>query len=328
MELCIPFSVLTLALGFCLDALLGDPYWMPHPVRFIGWLIQKTEAVLRRFCGNTSRSLRLGGLWTVLLVLTISTAVPALLLWAAGEISYWVKLALETIMCYQILAAKALRMESTRVYKVLEKGNLAASRKAVSMIVGRDTAELTADQVAKAAVETVAENTSDGVIAPMLFLILGGPALGFFYKAVNTMDSMLGYKNEAYIDFGRYAAKLDDFINFIPARISALLMIVSARILRMDAKNAWRIFRRDRLKHTSPNSAQTESVCAGALGVQLAGDASYSGRIYEKPAIGDTLRPIEPRDILRANRLMYLSAVLALMLCATVRTAVFWLLGT
>jgi len=180
---------------------------------------------------------------------------------------------LEMIMTYQILAAKCLKVESMKVYKCLKENDLIAARHAVSMIVGRDTGRLDETGVAKAAIETVAENTSDGVIAPMLYTALGGPVLGFFYKAVNTMDSMVGYKNEKYLHFGRAAAKLDDVMNFLPARISALLMVGTAFISGKgyNGKQAWRIWRRDNRKHASPNSAQTESVCAGALGIQLAG---------------------------------------------------------
>ena len=204
-------------------------------------------------------------------------------------------------------------MESSKVWKQLNAGSLEEARKAVSMIVGRDTEHLTEEGVAKAAIETVAENTSDGVIAPMLYTALGGPVLGFLYKAVNTMDSMVGYKNEKYLHFGRFAAKMDDVWNYIPSRISALLMIASAWIFRMDYKRAWAVWKRDRRKHASPNSAQTEAVCAGALQVQLAGDAYYFGKLYPKETIGDDVRPIEPEDILRAGNLMDGTALLTLL---------------
>ena len=226
----------------------------------------------------------------------------------------------EAFLTYQILAAKCLRVESMKVYKALKRGSLTDARKAVSMIVGRDTAELSEEGVARAAVETVAENTSDGVIAPMLYLAIGGPVLGLVYKAINTMDSMIGYKNERYLDFGRAAAKLDDFVNYLPARISAKLMIFACHFLgsSFDAPQAERIYVRDRFKHASPNSAQTESVCAGALGIQLAGDASYFGKLVHKPTIGDAKRAIEPEDIRRANRLMYGAAILCLIICVIV----------
>ena len=221
-------------------------------------------------------------------------------------------------MCWQCLAAKSLRDESMKVYKALETGDIEASRKAVSMIVGRDTAELDFDGVRKAAVETVAENASDGVAAPAIFMAIGGGGGGFIYKAVNTMDSMVGYKNEKYINFGKAAAKADDIFNFLPSRITAVLMIVSAALLGYDWKNAFRIFKRDRLKHASPNSAQTESVCAGALGVRLAGDAWYFGKLYKKDFLGDPYRKIENEDIIRANRLMYTAVFLLMVLISAV----------
>lgn len=213
-------------------------------------------------------------------------------------------------MTYQILAVKCLKVESMKVYQSLTKEGIEEARKAVAMIVGRDTAVLDGTGVAKAAIETVAENTSDGVIAPMLYTALGGPVLGFLYKAVNTMDSMIGYKNEKYLNFGRTAAKLDDVCNYLPSRISAYLMIAAAYLGGSDfsGKGAYRIYKRDRRNHASPNSAQTESVCAGALGIQLAGDAVYFGKVVKKPHIGDDTRPVEYEDIRRANRLMYLTA--------------------
>ena len=221
--------------------------------------------------------------------------------------------------CGQALAAKGLVQESTIVYWELVKDDLPAARKAVSRIVGRDTEALTAEGVTKAAVETVAEYASDGVIAPLLYMLLGGAPLALTYKAINTMDSMLGYKNEKYLYFGRAAAKLDDVANYIPSRLAALLWIMAAAFTRNDAKGAWRIWRRDRRNHASPNSAQTESACAGALGVQLAGPAYYFGEYYPKPTIGDPLRPIEPEDILRADRMMYVASGFALAFGCAIR---------
>lgn len=200
--------------------------------------------------------------------------------------------------------------------------NADAARYAVSMIVGRDTKVLDQNGICRAAFETVAENASDGVVAPLCFMLLFGPVGGFFYKSINTMDSMLGYKNDKYLYFGRTAAKTDDFVNFIPARVSVLAMIIVSPVCGLDIKGAWKIFRRDRMKHASPNSAQTESVCAGALGLRLAGDAVYGGVVYKKEYIGDPIREIEPRDITRANRLMYVSSALVLIVILAVRTAV------
>lgn len=305
--------------GFLLDLAIGDPVWMYHPVRLIGALITKTELLLRKRCKGDARSLLLAGglLWVT--VAAISTAVPWVLLYGAGRISPLLRYAVESVMCYQLLATKSLKTESMKVYDRLRAGDLPGARTAVSMIVGRDTKSLDGEGITKAAVETVAENTSDGIVAPLCYLFIGGAPLGFFYKAVNTMDSMLGYKNETYLYFGRVAAKLDDVCNYIPARISAWFMIAAAGILGMDAAGARRIYRRDRRKHASPNAAQTESVCAGALQIQLAGNAYYFGRLYEKETIGDPVRAIEPEDIRRANRLLYGTAVITLLAGVLVR---------
>ena len=200
-----------------------------------------------------------------------------------------------------------------KVCRALKAGEVEAARRAVSMIVGRDTANLTAEGITKAAVETVAENASDGVIAPLCWMFVLGPVGGVFYKAVNTMDSMVGYRNEKYLYFGRAAARLDDLVNWIPARLTALFFVLAAYILPgLDGAGAWRIWRRDRRCHKSPNSAQGESACAGALGVQLAGDAWYFGVLHRKPTIGDDTRPVEPEDIVRVNRMMYAAFLLAL----------------
>ena len=228
-------------------------------------------------------------------------------------------------MCWQILAARALEKESMLVYKALESGDITASRRAVSMIVGRDTAALDDAAVTRAAVETVAENTSDGVVAPLIFLAIGGAPLGFFYKAVNTMDSMLGYTEPPYKDIGLVPAKADDMVNYIPARLSALLMLAAGFLLGLDVKNGWQIYRRDRRNHASPNSAQTEAMCAGLLGLRLAGDAWYHGVLHRKPFIGDPVREIRHDDIPRTCRLMYLTALLALLLCGGVKLALILL---
>ena len=308
------YHLTALLLGFFIDLLLGDPHGIPHPVVWIGKLISAVEKLVRRIFPKTVRGENLAGgvLWIV--VEGISTAVPALLLYAAYRLHPAAGLVLESIMCWQILATKALRDESMKVYAALKEGVPEDYRRAVSMIVGRDTAELDDKAVARAAVETVAENASDGVIAPMLFLALGGAPLGFFYKAANTMDSMLGYVEMPYKNIGLVPAKMDDVLNYIPARLSALLMLAAGALLRLDVKNGWRIWRRDRRNHASPNSAQTESVCAGLLGVRLAGDAYYHGVLHKKPYIGDALREIEYEDIPRTGRLLYAAAGLSLLL--------------
>ena len=318
--------VFALGIGFVLDALFGDPHWLPHPVVLIGKWISFLEKQLRRLFPKTPGGERAGGTVLVLLVLLASAAVPWGVLWLAGLVHLYLRFAVECFMCYQILAARSLKTESMRVYRKLQEGNLEESRKAVSWIVGRDTENLTMEGVSRAAVETVAENTSDGVIAPMLYLALGGPVLGFFYKAVNTMDSMIAYKNDRYLYFGRTAAHLDDVFNYIPARLSGLFMILASAILGFDGKNAWRIFKRDRYNHASPNSAQTEAVCAGALDVQLAGDAWYFGVLHKKKTIGDPIRPVEPEDIRRANRLMYGTAVIGLILFSGLSFLLYWVI--
>lgn len=316
------YHMLAFFLGFLLDLLLGDPYCLPHPIRFIGNLIAKLE---KRLLKQTDEGMQnrnseqecKKGIVLVVLVLLITVSVAAAVLLGAYMIHPYLGILAETIMTYQILATKCLKVESMKVYHCLKDRNLEEARKAVSMIVGRDTAVLDEEGVAKAAIETVAENTSDGVIAPMLYIALGGPVLGFFYKAINTMDSMVGYKNDKYLYFGRAAAKLDDLVNYIPARISAYLMIFAAFCggKSFSGKRAFFIYKRDNRNHASPNSAQTESACAGALGIQLAGDASYFGKIVKKPYIGDRLRKVDYEDIMRVNHLLYLTAWMGEALC-------------
>ena len=308
--------------GFLLDFLFGDPVWLYHPVRLIGNFISFGEKKLRGIFGKKEKGELAAG--TVLWFLTagFSFVIPFLVLWGAQRLHPALRFLIESFWCYQILAARCLVEESGKVYDRLKEKDLPGARKAVSMIVGRDTENLTEEGVTKAAVETVAENTSDGVTAPLLFLLLGGAPFGFLYKAVNTMDSMLGYKNEKYLYFGRFPAKMDDVFNYIPSRVTALFMIAAAFLNGMDGKNAWKIWRRDRRKHASPNSAQTESVCAGALRVRLAGDAVYFGKLHKKEYLGDPLRPIEPEDIRRAGRLMYVTAFLVLLVFGAIKLAV------
>lgn len=312
-------TILACITGFLLDCIFGDPAWMYHPIRVIGNLISVLEKGLRKFlCSRihaseqekkNRREVLAGGILWILTV-SLSFLVPAVLLFAAGKVHPAVRFLLETFWCYQIFAARCLVGESRKVYQKLKEDDLPGARRAVSMIVGRDTENLTAEGVTKAAVETVAENTSDGVTAPLLFLLIGGAPLGFLYKAVNTMDSMLGYKNEKYLYFGRIPAKMDDVFNYIPARLTAWFMVAAAFLTGMDGENAWKIYLRDKRKHASPNSAQSEAVCAGALDVQLAGDAVYFGKVYKKDYIGDAIRKIEPEDILRAGKLMYMTTIL------------------
>lgn len=315
-------SLVALVMGYILDLIFGDPYWMPHPVRFIGNLISILEKVIRRFMPKIKRGEYIGGIILTVMVVSISMVIPLVIILMAKSINTYLALTVETFMCYQILATKSLKVESMKVYDELAKNDLPSARKAVSMIVGRDTKDLTFSGVAKAAVETVAENTSDGIIAPMIFIAIGGAPMGFFYKAINTMDSMVGYKNEKYMNFGRFAAKLDDVVNYLPARISAYEMILSSFFLRYDYKNAFKIYKRDRYNHASPNSAQTESVCAGALDVQLAGNAYYFGKLYEKPTIGDNIREINYDDIKKANRLLYCTSFISIVIISVIKITI------
>lgn len=313
------YHTIALAAGFILDLIFGDPRWLYHPVCLIGNLISFLEKRIRKILPKTSSGELTGGLIEVLLVCILSFGIPGVILYSLYPKVPGLALLLESFWCYQLLATRSLKDESMRVYDRLKYGTLEEARKAVSMIVGRDTAALTEEGVTKAAVETVAENASDGVIAPMLYMAIGGAPLMFLYKGINTMDSMLGYKNDRYLYFGRCAAKLDDAANYLPSRISGGLMVLAAYFSGSDGWNAWKIFRRDSRNHTSPNSAQTESVMAGALDVQLAGNAYYFGKLYEKPTIGDPIRLIESEDIRRANRLLYATAITGVVLFLFIR---------
>lgn len=306
------YSLIALAAGFFIDLLVGDPRWLYHPVCIIGNLIAFLEKQIRRIFPKTKGGELAGGMVEVLLVCVLSFGIPFLAVRFLYRVSVWAGLALETFWCYQLLATKSLKTESMRVYDRLKNGTIEEARYAVSMIVGRDTQELSEEGVTKAAVETIAENASDGIIAPMFYMAIGGIGLMFLYKGINTMDSMLGYKNDKYLYFGRFAAKLDDVANYIPARLSGWLMALATVFVGMDTKNAIKIYRRDRRNHASPNSAQTEAAMAGALGVQLAGNAYYFGKLYEKPTIGDRIRAVEIEDIRRANVLLYATCILGL----------------
>lgn len=319
-------SMLAVGLGFLLDLLLGDPHWLYHPIRLVGHLISGLEKLLRSVFPKTEKGELTAGVFLLALTAGITAGTAWGLLFLAGLWHPYVRFALETLMCYQLLATRSLKDETMKVYAALKAGNVEGARYAVSMVVGRDTEALDDIGITKAAVETVAENTSDGIVAPLLFMVLGGAPLGYFYKAVNTMDSMVGYKNERYLYFGRAAAKFDDVLNYIPARLSAVLMVCAGGLLQMDASNAWRIYRRDRYHHSSPNSAHTEAAAAGALHIQLAGNAYYFGKLYEKPTLGDMDRPVEYEDIRRVNRLLYGTAVLALAGFLIVKGVILWII--
>lgn len=306
------------ACGFGLDLLWGDPDWMPHPVVYMGKLISLLEKFLRARLPQTPRGEFWGGVILAAALPAATLAVSGTACALAARVHPVLGFALQTLWCWQALAVRGLAVESTRVYNALMDSGLDASREAVGRIVGRDTEALDEAGVIRAAVETVAENFADGVAAPMLYMFLGGAPLALAYKSVNTMDSMVGYKNERYLYFGRAAAKLDDLANYLPSRIAALFWILAAAITGEDGKGAWRVWRRDRRNHASPNSAQTEAACAGALGVQLAGLAYYFGKLYEKPTIGDALRPVEPEDILRANDMLYAASETLLTACVAI----------
>ncbi len=313
------YSLFALIIGFVLDLILGDPRGIPHPVIFIGKEISLLDKVLRYIFPKTPIGERMAGVVLWLLVTASAALIPFFLLVLCYKYNPLIGLALESIMSWQILAIKSLKQESMKVYRAIKSNNIDASRYNLSMIVGRDTSNLDNSSIIRAAVETIAENTSDGVIAPLLFLAVGGAPLGFLYKAVNTMDSMLGYTDIPYTNIGFFPAKADDVFNYIPSRISAITMLIAGGIMRLNIRNGWKIFLRDRYRHPSPNSAQTESVCAGLLGIQLGGPSYYRGILHEKQYIGDNLREIQTEDIPLANRLLYLTGVISLFICVLIK---------
>lgn len=315
--------VYVVLLGFLIDLILGDPPWMPHPVIYIGRLISLCEKILRKVFPKTERGEIIAGFFLTVTVIGISTVLPYFVLYCFEYVNPWIKYALEVFWCWQIFASKSLAKAAKQVRNEIEKNDIKEARKYVSYIVGRDTQALDFKQIIKAVCETVAENTSDGIIAPMFYLIIGGVPMGFFYKAGNTLDSMVGYKNEKYLNFGKVSAVFDDILNFIPARITGFVMCIASFLCGLNGKNAFKIFFRDRRNHVSPNAGNPESACAGALGVELLGDASYFGKVYKKKTIGDALKEIENSDIEKTNRLMYASAVLSLILMAGIRALIF-----
>ena len=310
-------------LGFLLDWIFGDPQKLPHPICAVGKLVSLAEKLLRRIFPKTPRGLTAAGVLLWIIVCGVGFAVPFFLLRWLRDVNFWLSFGVEALLCWTLFARKSLADAGVHVYSALDE-SLDAGRKAVAMYVGRDTGALDKEGVIKAAVETVAENTTDGVVSPMIFVLIGGAPLGFLYKAVNTLDSMVGYHNDKYEYLGKFSARMDDVFNFIPARLTAACMIAGAGMLHLDNRNALRIYRRDRGGHKSPNAGQTESVCAGALHVQLGGDASYFGKTVKKAAFGDPDREINRGDILRSIDLMTAASVLALVLCAVIRLTVDW----
>ncbi|MDR0916216.1 MAG: adenosylcobinamide-phosphate synthase CbiB [Oscillospiraceae bacterium] len=308
------YMAIALAIGFALDALIGDPRRIGHPVIWIGRLITRCERTLPRSFGGGA------ALW--LIVCGVSFAVTLAPVLIARHISVWLWLAVEIWFAFRLMAAKSLRDESMAVFRELGR-DLQSARRQISYLVSRDTERMSEHEIITAAVETVAENTTDGVVSPLLYFALGGAPLCMLYKAASTLDSMVGYKNEKYLLFGRFSARADDVLNFIPARLAGLLMCLAALFTGANAKNALKIFLRDRRNHASPNSAHTESACAGALGIELGGGASYFGEYRAKPVIGDKTRDTVPDDIRRANALMYVTGVLALVLFAAIRVIIW-----
>jgi adenosylcobinamide-phosphate synthase len=312
--------------AFALDAAVGDPPWLPHPVRGMGFLIEKGEPLFRRIFHvetNAPRTrVRAAGAALVLSVCAVTFIFFTAVVITASRFGVLPCFMVSVIIAGFSISPRCLRDEAMKVYRKAAADDLDGAREAVSMIVGRDVKPLSMEKVIKATVETVAESLADGVIAPLFYLAVGGPVLAMLYKAVNTMDSMIGYKNERYINFGRFAARLDDILGWLPARIAAHALIITAAILRFDTKNARKIYNRDKSNHASPNSAHCEAAAAGALNIQLGGDAHYDGKLERKPLIGDDDRPVEALDIVRAVRLMYGSAMLFTLTAAAVCAAV------
>jgi len=305
---------LALIAGYILDLIIGDPHGMPHPIRLIGRLISWVEK-------KTYKDGKMAGSFLVITVTFVTVLVTGVILTGSYKINMVCGIIVEAVMTFFCLATKSLAVESGIVIRALENEGIESARKSLSMIVGRDTKNLNEADVIKACVETVAENTSDGVVAPMLYLAVGGPILGFLYKAVNTMDSMVGYRNDRYSNYGCIAAKTDDVFNYLPSRITALIIILAAWILSIfcgndfSGANAFKIWRRDRRNHKSPNSAQSESAYAGALGLRLAGGAFYFGKWVEKPYIGDEINKIKRQDVKRSHILLYATSVLCVVIC-------------
>lgn len=309
--------VIILLLSFLLDFIFGDPLKLPHPIVYIGKLITGLEKLLSP--NSTKRDVPKGVLIFILTVI-ISFLIPFAVLLILYRVNFWLGLILEIFWSFQILAARTLSIEAYKVKKYLDKGNLKEARRALSMIVGRDTSQLTEEDITKAVVETVSENTTDGIVSPLIAIAIGGAPLGFAYKAVNTLDSMIGYRSEQYFYFGKASAILDDVVNYLPARLTGISMcFASALISGLSAKGAWRVMMRDHAKHASPNGGWTEAATAGALGVRLGGDATYFGVLYKKASLGDPKRTIESCDIAKATKLMWISSIIVLILLVIIR---------
>lgn len=309
---------MTIWVGFVLDLLIGDPPKMPHPIRWIGKAISAIEARWNRHNDAPDKK-QVMGLFMAMIIIGGTYLVYSTLLLIAFKIHPYLGYAAEAYVVFRMLATKCLADEGIRIYKVLRTGNLAEARKWIGYLVSRDTSQLTEEAVIKATIETISENTIDGVVSPLFFTFLGGPALGMAYKAANTLDSMVGYKNDRYIDFGKASALIDDGLNWIPARLTGVLMVIAAFLLGLDYRRAAHVLIRDRFNHASPNSPFGEAPTAGALRIQLGGRATYFGVTTDKPTFGDAIEAINGHHIKKAVDLMYVTAFLALGSLWTIR---------
>ena len=305
-------NLLSIYTGYALDLIIGDPYSFPHPVRYIGKLISIVEKQIRKIT-SSDKGLKIAGffLWFIVVGATFGITTLVLQLFKFNKVAYFI---VNTILIYTTLATKCLKDESVKIYKVLKTGDLEKSRIQLSYIVGRDTTNLNEKEIVRATVETVAENTVDGIIAPLFYGFIGGAPLAMAYKAVNTLDSTVGYKNDKYYYLGFASAKIDDIANYIPARLGVILLSLGSLFAGFNFKNALKIGIRDRKNHKSPNCAFSEGAVAGALGIQLGGTNVYFGKEVYKPTIGDKTREIEIEDIVRTNKIMYSSSIISIII--------------
>lgn len=305
-------NILSIYIGYIIDLIIGDPYSFPHPVIYIGKLIKCLENNIRKIF-KKEKYLKFAGfiLWFITVGTTYLLTYLIIKLSKFNSITF---LIVNSFIIYTTLATKCLKDEAIKIYDILKSGDIYESRKQLSYIVGRDTSSLNEAEIIRATVETVAENTVDGIISPMFYAFIGGAPLAMAYKAINTLDSMVGYKNDKYINLGFASAKIDDIANYIPARICIIFMTIASLILRFNYKNCFKISIRDRKNHKSPNCAYPEGAVAGALGIQLGGTNIYFGKPVYKPTIGDKYREIEIEDIKKTNKIMYLSSILSLII--------------
>jgi len=311
--------MIELTIGFLLDLIIGDPNNPYHPVRGIGYLAKRFEIIFRRLF---KKYLKAAGFITWILTIAVTFIITLEIVNTCKNINLYFGIMIEGVLIYFCLASKGLVVEGYKVITFLLKDDIDGARKHLSFIVGRDTASLNKEGIIKAVVETIAENMADGIIAPLFYAAIFGAPLAFAYKAVNTLDSMFGYKNDKYMDFGFFSAKLDDIFNYLPARITGMLIVISAKVLGYDYKNSFKIYKRDRYNHTSPNSAHPEAAIAGALGVELGGANYYFGKLVEKPTIGDKLKEIEINDVYKTAKVLYSSAIIGFLIAIFFRTIV------